>query len=178
MRLKEGHTADLALFEGLTQPQATVSAALIALVAAVVALLGVGINVLIAERHHKDKQRAEVRERNRKEAVNAMVDALTATMTYWRLAGAVDDIRIGLVDFEPPTESELTAARNEMIAAQAKLQLLGLDEDSVDKVRVEIRRLQRAFDMSPAKTVDWKNAHQERKAMIQGFRETLERFDK
>ncbi|WP_130915598.1 hypothetical protein [Nocardia cyriacigeorgica] len=49
--------------DGLTQPQATIWAALIAVGAATIALIGVIINAVISQRQHRDKERAALKER-------------------------------------------------------------------------------------------------------------------
>ncbi|MFE9583216.1 hypothetical protein ACFYO1_43060 [Nocardia sp. NPDC006044] len=91
-------------------------------------------------RHHREKEAVALRDRNRKEAVDALVEALESTMAYWRLLGALHDHLIGTLSADNlPTTQEVDDATMAMISTQLKLELLGLDsEQSVDSARKQL----------------------------------------
>ncbi|MFC9473075.1 hypothetical protein ACFTS5_12910 [Nocardia sp. NPDC056952] len=163
---------------GLTQPQATIWAAGIAVGAATIALIGVLINAAVSQRQHRDKDSAAIRDRNRTEAIDALLEALSATMDLWILVGIMHNKIMGkAMSTADPTDSELDTARAKIINAKLKLELLGLGgSDNVDEVRKSLNRLALEFKAGN-KSSGFAEAMRTRDKMIASFQATLAQID-
>lgn len=122
--------ASEALDLGLSQPTATVSAALIAVLAAVIALFGVRITVAATRKQHERTLEVEAQNRRRNEAVELLTDGLSAMMDVWASVGAAHSDALGL---DPPdigewSDQQVRSALGRCTFLALKMDLLGLSE--------------------------------------------------
>lgn len=165
---------------GLTQPQATICAAVIALVAALIALGGVLVNARVSERQHREKDAATLRDRNRKDAVDAMVEALAASMRLWDLVGTIHSLAVGLDDVsedDRPTLSQLNAAWMAMMSAELKLELLDIASfKEVSALREALGTIRDTAHMG-SDIEDFASSWDAREAMVKSFQFALKQID-
>ncbi|MEU1961536.1 hypothetical protein [Nocardia sp. NPDC019304] len=167
-------------YEALTQPQATVYASLIAVTAALIAFSGVALTAWISQRQHREKDRAAVRDRNYKQAVDALVEALTISAETWEVVGrfAIDKMGKTPPDNVVPTHVECIAAVSRMNTAELKLELLSLDEDQLYRqLRKKFVKLLDAADKGKIEEIEFDSAFELRKRLINSFRASLTRLD-
>lgn len=158
----------------LTQPVATVIAAGVAFLVACVTLVGIWLN----HRQHREKEAAAAVERRRSEALAALVEALDASTRAWSLVGDAHDLRFGLRVGGGATATEIKAALDQCQAAQAKLELLALDEDHAMRELVQaLSSIWYKIEENPSPGyIELKSAWAARGAAIRSFRTTMNRL--
>lgn len=157
----------------LTQPVATLIAAGVALVVALVTLTGIVLN----HRQHRDKEIAAAVERRRSEALDALVEALEASTRAWSLVGNAHSLDIGLITDGEAKVAETRDALDRCRSAQAKLELLALDDDGAmqDLTTVLSRIWYDVVENPTPDRVEW-NAWPAREAAIRSFKTTMNRL--
>jgi len=155
--------------DGLTQPEATLIAALVALVVAGVTAFGIWMN----HRQHSDKEKVAAMERRRKEAVDALVEALEAGNVAWNLVFNCHNAASGDARGTPTNPMDVDSSFARCREIEAKLHLLALDESfamtTMDDVLSSIWRELRGNGTTP----DFRPAWDARSNLILSFRKTI-----
>ncbi|MFB8003641.1 hypothetical protein [Nocardia sp. NPDC056000] len=146
-------------------------------VPATIALIGVVVNAVVSQRQHRDKERAALRDRKRKEASDVLVEALGAATAYWDLVEDLGADFSGIGD-RIPTRADLGQAVRAVLAAELKLELLDLDpKQSLKTLRQAVQHNQTALESGNDQRTDHEATQAARTEMIKQFRATLTRID-
>lgn len=101
---------------------------MISLLVAGVGLSGVVLTLLINNRQHRSKERAAAMERRRSEALDALVEAMTAAANAWDLVCTANNELDRIPSHYPWDAQKMHTAIERCKSASLKLEILALDD--------------------------------------------------